>query len=252
MPLQGQSSSFAPSDPRSKTGAYATGGSAAPKPTQGGSSALPPSAPTTWAPVAPNISAQTDPTLDALQGNYDKYISDVEGNTGRIMDTAASQTADLGEGRKTQARLDAAARGGQAGREIDQIGNDVQRSIAGQNAQIALGREGLLLEALGGAGNNASANIAATQGEKQLGLSSYNSYNSAMGAASNANLAAQNSAFDQEMALLEAKRTSPAYVPAPTSQSPYSSPSYASPPSLGGASTGSSKSSRGGGVGVRL
>lgn len=166
------------------------------------------------APPPPNIQSQRDPTLDAVQDRYDKFLGDIEGGTGRIMDIAGSRTRDAAEGARTMARENAAARGVGSAKEVGVIDSATQRNIAAQNADIALGRESLTLQALTGAGGNAANTAGQALAEKQHGLGVYEAASRAQSSAAAAAAQSQATAFNQMMALLETQRSSPVNYPA--------------------------------------
>lgn len=88
--------------------------------------------------------AQTDPNLQYLMGRI-KERTEGPGVTERAMDRATSQIRDAGEGLSRQISEGAARRGvGGTGAEAlqqRQLGNALQRDIAGAMADISLGRE---------------------------------------------------------------------------------------------------------------
>lgn len=170
----------------------------------GGNSFAPPKLPPP--PSAPNISAQEDPTLAAIDAQYAQYAEDLQNNTGRILNQATSATRDAFAGLRQQTGEDYAMRGVGGGAALRDVDNETGRAIAGQHAQIARNREEQLRGALDARHQARQGAIGATQGEKRIGLDAYSAHNQAMGQYNQ--LAAQNAAtaFDQMMALKQFER----------------------------------------------
>lgn len=157
-------------------------------------------------PGAPNISAQEDPTLQAIDQQYAKYAEDLQNNTGRILNQATSATRDAFAGLRQQTGEDFAMRGVGGGEALRDVDSSTGRAIASQHAQIARNREEQLRGALDARNAARQGAIGAMQGEKRIGLDAYGAQNQAMGEYNR--LAAQNAAtaFDQMMALKNFER----------------------------------------------
>jgi hypothetical protein len=146
------------------------------------------------------FTAQTSPALDALQGRYDKYLSGLESNTGRIMDIAGSKLRDIREGGRTSLQASEALRGIGSSNRVANYDAATARSQQGAIADITTQREGTLGAALQGGLGIAKAPADLALSEKGLQLS----------AAAQQQQAA-NSSLQAYLSLLQANRSSPIY-----------------------------------------
>lgn len=176
---------------------------------------LPKAPPLPPPPGAPNISAQEDPTLQAIDAQYAKYADDLQNNTGRILNQATSATRDAFAGIRGQAGEDAALRGVGGGDTLRDIDNATGRAIAGQHAQIARNREEQMADAMGARAQARLGAIGSMQGEKRIGLDAYGAQNQAMAEYNRLNAQNAATAFDQLLAVMQAQRTSPTPVASP-------------------------------------
>lgn len=173
---------------------------------------VPSSPPLPPPPAAPNISAQDDPTLKAIDEQYAKYAEDLQNNTGRILNQATSATRDAFAGLRQQTGEDFAMRGVGGGSALRDIDNETGRAIAGQHAQIARNREEQLRGALDARHAARQGAIGATQSEKRIGLDAYGMHNQAMQGYNQLNAQNAATAFDQILALMKMQRSSPAPI----------------------------------------
>jgi hypothetical protein len=160
-------------------------------------------------PGAPQISAQEDPTLSAIDAQYAKYAEDLQNNTGRILNQATSATRDAMAGLRQQTGEDFALRGVGGGDAIKDVDRETGRIIAGQHADIARNREEQMLGALNARTAARDRAIGATQGEKRIGLDAYGMHNQAMQAYNSQNAQNAATAFDHLLATMQAQRSSP-------------------------------------------
>ncbi len=183
--------------------------SANPGGTPGVPNAGAPKMPTLAPPKAPVIFAQEDPTLQAIDKQYEEYAKDLESGTGRILNQATSATRDAFAGLRQQTGEDFVLRGAGGGEALRDIDSETGRTIAGQHAQIARNREEQRLGAYNARNSARNAAIANMQGDKRIGLEGYGAHNQAMQAFNAQN--AQNAAtqFDQLLAIMNANRSSP-------------------------------------------
>lgn len=149
-----------------------------------------------------NFSASTYAPLEALQGRYNKYLDNLEGNSGQIMDQAASRLRDIREGGRKSLMASEGSRGINTSNRLSNYEADTAGSQAKAIADITTNREQTLGNALqGGLGiAQAPANLALS--EKGFGLS----------AAAQQQAAAQQN-LQSYLALLNSQRTSPIYTP---------------------------------------
>lgn len=174
-----------------------------------GSNPLLPSAPPLPPPPgAPNISAQDDPTLGAIDKQYEQYANDLQNNTGRILNQATSATRDAFAGLRQQTGEDYAMRGVGGGDALREVDSETGRAIAGQHAQVARNREEQMLGALNARNSARQGAISATQGEKRIGLDAYGLHNQAMSDYNHLNAQNASTAFDQLLAMMKAQRES--------------------------------------------
>ena len=121
-------------------------------------------------------SANTDPNMNFLINQLKGRIAGDNG-TGRAIDVAGSKLKDYGQGLSSALDADAAARGvygsGAAGNKQQLLQQDLQRQMAGQAADISLGRQRDLDQLLLGSGNIFEAPARLAQADKQLGLQQY-------------------------------------------------------------------------------
>lgn len=178
---------------------YAGGGGAAAAPPP------PPPAAASGAGGALTLHADTNQALSALSGRYGKHLDNLEGNTGHIMDTAASRIRDVREGGRRALQEDAlfANKASDPGLASYEAGTSGLQ--AGAIADIAQGREANLTNALVGGVGVMGAPAEMALKEKGTQIAAYNAENAAKSAVSNM-------AFQQWMALLNANRTSPIYT----------------------------------------
>lgn len=162
------------------------------------------------APQAPDIKVTPNEQLTGVQDEYAKYVNDIQAGTGRVLDQATTHTRDLASGIKTGAREDAAFRGVGTEQAMRDIDDSTLRTVAGQHAAIAAERERMIGQGLEKRVGMEEREQGLNQGEKQIGLEGYNSYQNAMNMYNQANLANSNALFNQLQAVLEAKRSSTA------------------------------------------
>lgn len=147
------------------------------------------------------FTAQTNPALDALQGRYDKYLDNLEGNTGRIMDIAGSRLRDAREGGRTSLQASEALRGVGTSNRMGNYDAATTRGVQGAIADITTQREATLGSALQGglAISKAPADLALQ--EKGLQLT-----------AAGQQQQAANQQMQAWLALLNSQRQSPIYA----------------------------------------
>lgn len=147
-----------------------------------------------------SFTAQTNPALDALQGRYDKYLDNLEGNTGRIMDIAGSRIRDAREGGRSALQASEALRGVGSSNRVGNYDADTTRSQQGAIADITTQRENTLGSALQGGLGIARAPGEFALAEKGLGIQ-----------AAQAQQAAANQQLQAYLALLQSQRQSPIF-----------------------------------------
>lgn len=166
------------------------------------------------APSAPNISATISPQLEALSGKYDKYVSDLETNTGHSMDVMGNKFRDIREGGRKALMDRNAIAGRNSATGVQDYDAETSRGVQAEVAKAGLDREVMRGSALSGAVAAAKAPLDTALAEKGLGLSAYNAHNSAVNAANATNSANFNNAYNQMVSLLEYNRSSPVYYAA--------------------------------------
>ncbi len=151
-------------------------------------------------PSAPgiNLTASTYPALEALQGRYTKYLDNLEGNTGHMMDIAGQKLRDAREGGKAALQQSAGIRGVASNPALGKYESDTQRGVQQAITDVGVERERTLGAALGsGVGvYGAPANLALQ--EKGLGINAYQAQQQATA-----------NQFQMWLALLNAQRQSP-------------------------------------------
>jgi hypothetical protein len=151
-------------------------------------------------PSAPgvNLTASSNPALEALSERYKKYLDNLEGNTGQIMDQAGQRLRDAREGGRQSLMQTQGLRGVSSSPATAKYEADTQRGVQGAISDIATERERTLGAALGGGVGvfGAPANLALQ--EKGLGLNAWQ-----------AQQQAQMNQFQMWQALLNAQRNSP-------------------------------------------
>jgi len=146
------------------------------------------------------FTAQTNPALDALQGRYDKYLDNLEGNTGRIMDIAGSRLRDAREGGRTSLQASEALRGVGSSNRLGGYDAATTRGEQGAIADITTERERTLGGALQGGLGIAKAPGDMALAEKGLGIQ-----------AAGQQQQAANQQLQAWLALLQSQRQSPIY-----------------------------------------
>lgn len=129
------------------------------------------SAPKPGAPTSINVSAKSNPQLDALLNEQKSNIQDLKNNTGFAADVAAVRTADAFEGAKNAAKY-AGGEGNSGIRNTrqNQITDAQLRAQAGQQADLALGREQMVTNAIQNQLGTIMGNQQGMLGQQQIGL----------------------------------------------------------------------------------
>jgi hypothetical protein len=165
--------------------------------------------PQVQAPPPIDIQAQTNPGLDQTNTQYQDYLTRLKEGSGFAFDVAGQKARDAREGgRKALIQANAlAGRSSTAGLSGYEAGT--QRAVQGALTDAALGREQQYGSALSGAVTAAQAPVNAALAEKNLGLNAWQAQANQIQATNAANAAAQQTAWQQMMALLQAQRSSP-------------------------------------------
>lgn len=151
-----------------------------------------------------SMSAQTYPALEALQGRYDKYLGNLESNSGQIMDQAATRLRDAREGGRENLRQANTFAGRASAPSTANYEAQTQRGVQQAIADVTTDRERTLGSALQGGLGIARAPAELALSEKGLGLQAQQAQASAQ--AQQAQMQLQ-----QMLALLQAQRSSPIY-----------------------------------------
>jgi hypothetical protein len=161
-----------------------------------------------------NINAGMYQPLNALQDRYNKYLGNLETNTGHIMDTAGAKLRDAREGGKTSLQQGNTMRGVASSPNMANYEAQTQRGVQQTIGDITTERERTLGSALqGGLGIMRSPAELAMQ-EKGLGIQAYQASTAAQNAAAQQNL----NAF---LAMLNAQRSSPLYTGSGAGSGPF-------------------------------
>jgi hypothetical protein len=156
-----------------------------------------------------DIQAQTNPGLDQVASQSQEYLKNLKEGSGLVFDVAGQKARDAREGgRKALIQANALA-GRPSTYGVGGYDAATNRDVQGALTDAALGREAQYGTALGVAQNAAQAPVTAALNEKNLGLSAWQAQENAVQATNAANAAAQQTAWQQMMALLQAQRTSP-------------------------------------------
>jgi hypothetical protein len=118
-----------------------------------------------------DVSAKANPQLDALLKEQQGNIQNLKDGTGFAADAAAIRTADAFEGAKNAAKY-AGGEGGSGVRDTrqQQITDTQLRAQAGQQANLALGREGMVTNAIQGQLGTVMGQQAGMLGQQGIGL----------------------------------------------------------------------------------
>lgn len=149
-----------------------------------------------------NLKAETYPALDALLKDYRAGVDDMKSRDGRALDMAGSKIRDMREGGRQALKESEGIRGVKSSNRLS--GYDVGTQTAGAQAiaGTAMAREDAALGALGAALPLATAAPSLALQEKNLQLGGYN-------AKIAADQAANQTQFNQFLALLQANRSKP-------------------------------------------
>lgn len=148
--------------------------------------------------------AQTYPELEALQGKYNQHLSDLQNNTGHVMDTMATKFRDAREGGRETLRQGNAFAGRASTPETSNYESNTQRGVQSTLADVANDRERQLTGALQGGLAIARAPADLALAEKGYGLQAYQAQTQAANQKAQLDLQAL-------MAMLQAQRQSPIY-----------------------------------------
>lgn len=167
-------------------------------------------------PQQTNLTAEFYKPLQDLDAEATNYREDLRNNTGRIAGQVAQATGDfLGE-LYNQSDVDLARRGvadsGVENQQRQQARDTAMRAAAKQLGDVQLGQQQQLGGAISAALPIRSATPQLALQEKGIGLQSQIASNQAAQQNLTNNMAIQNQAFQQYMALLNATRTSPTYT----------------------------------------
>ncbi len=156
-----------------------------------------------------DIQAQNNPGLEKVQTQSQEYLDRLKEGSGFAFDVAGQKAREAAEGgRKALMQANALA-GRPTTANLAGYDAGTQRSIQGALADSALGREEMYGRALNTAELAARGTVDAALNEKRLGLDSWQAQANAISATNAANMAAQQTAWQQMMALLQAQRSSP-------------------------------------------
>lgn len=163
-----------------------------------------------------SLTSQFYQPLSALEDESRSYRDDLRNNTGRIAGQVAQATGDfLGE-LYNQSDVDLARRGvadsGVENQQRQQARDTAMRAGAKQLGDVQLGQQQLLGGAINSALPITMANPTLALQNKQIGLQTSIAQNNAAQTNFQNNMALQNQAFQQYMALLNAQRSSPTYT----------------------------------------
>lgn len=139
----------------------------------------PPPIPPPPTPEPLQLSAQEDPNLVGLGNDYKKYISDLQSGTGRIMDIAGSRLRDAREGGRKALSEDAAMRGVDDSKLLEDYDTETQGGVSKALADITTDRERTLGGALQGGVSVFGAPKQLALQEKGLGLQAWQANNAA-------------------------------------------------------------------------
>lgn len=146
------------------------------------------------------LSAQTNPALDSLLAQQNKYISDLQSGTGLAMDVAGQKMRDAAEGSKAALGQSEGFRGVRSSNRMAGLEAETNRNVTKAIGDVASERERMLGAAIQGGLGIARAPGEMALAEKSLGLNAFQ--------AQRQSEAQDLSAF---MALLNAQRSSPIY-----------------------------------------
>lgn len=152
-----------------------------------------------------SLTANTNQALEALRSRYGKHLDNLENDTGQIMDTAGSRIRDAREGGRRALQENSMFRGAASDPALSSYESETTGLVAKGIADTAAQREANLTGALQGGVSVMGAPEEQALREKGLGVSAYT-------AEQNARAAANNTAFNQYLALLNATRSSPIYT----------------------------------------
>jgi len=174
----------------------------------GGNNGRPYDAPKEDTPPPPNITAQIDPNLTQVNQEAQDYLSRLQSGTGYAMDIMGQKARDAREGGRTALLQANALAGRPSGAGLSNYEAQTQQGVQDALATTALGRESMYGQALGTALSAARAPGDQALAEKGLSLQAYQAHQQAVNAANQANNTAANDAFQQMLALLQARRSS--------------------------------------------
>jgi hypothetical protein len=149
-----------------------------------------------------NLNAQANPQMQQnLQDQKDR-ADQYQKNMTTEANYISNNVADMFAGRENAIGMQAAQMGANGMQARQTAGNAQQRITAGQQTQAMLGREKEYNDLVRGQGQMASAIASQQTADNSLGLQAYSTQNNA-----------NNSAFNQQLAMLNMQRTSPAMNP---------------------------------------
>ncbi len=147
-----------------------------------------------------NVSAQSNPHLDALLSRSNANLDRLTSGGGELMDTAAGRIRDIREGGRAALGQSEGMRGVSSSGRLADYEGDTSRAQMGAITDITNNRQQNLTSAIQGGLGIAGAPAEMALREKQFGLATHQ-----------ANQQSANDNFQRFLALLQAQRTSPIY-----------------------------------------